>query len=63
VRRRRDPIERFEERTTEAGVTEADDLRRIDAEVVQAVADAVAWAEQSPLPSPEDVVRDVYASE
>jgi pyruvate dehydrogenase E1 component alpha subunit len=63
VRRHRDPIERFEERTTEAGVTEADDLRRIDAEVVQAVADAVAWAEQSPLPSPEDVVRDVYASE
>lgn len=63
VRQQRDPIERFEERCAEAGLLEADALRQIDAEVDEAIEDAVRWAEQSPLPDPADLVRDVYVED
>jgi pyruvate dehydrogenase E1 component alpha subunit len=63
IRQRRDPIEHFERRTAEeAGLLKTDELREIDAEVEQAIADAVTFAEASDLPAPEDGLTDVYVS-
>jgi pyruvate dehydrogenase E1 component alpha subunit len=56
----RDPLPTFEARVVEAGLVEADALRRIDGEVSEALEAAVAAAEAAPLPRPEDVLDDVY---
>jgi pyruvate dehydrogenase E1 component alpha subunit len=56
----RDPLPTFEARVVEAGLVEADALRRIDGEVSEALEAAVAAAEAAPLPRPEDVLSDVY---
>jgi pyruvate dehydrogenase E1 component alpha subunit len=62
VRQGRDPLDLLERRAVESGVVDADALRAVDGEVVAAIEDAVAWAEQSPLPQAEDVLRDVYVN-
>jgi pyruvate dehydrogenase E1 component alpha subunit len=59
----RDPLDRYEDRSVEAGLLSSDDLRRIDGEVAEEIAAAVAEAEAAPLPQPEDVLTDVYVSE
>ncbi|UCE85479.1 MAG: thiamine pyrophosphate-dependent dehydrogenase E1 component subunit alpha [Deltaproteobacteria bacterium] len=59
----RDPLDLFETKAVEAGLVDPDDLRRIDAEVLEELAAAVDAAEAAPLPEPEDVLSDVYASE
>ncbi len=46
----------------EAGLVEADALRRSDAEVVEELEAAIRAAEAAPLPSPEDVLTDVYVN-
>lgn len=58
--RARDPLVLFERRVVEEGVIDDAVLRTIDGEAAERVADAVGWAKQSPFPSPDDVVRDVY---
>ena len=60
VRQTRDPLARFEERTTAAGLVSSDDLRTIDGDVERAVQRAVEFAEASPLPEPEELLTDVY---
>ena len=62
VRQRRDPLDLFEQRAVEAGVVDADALRAVDGEVAAEIEAAVAWAEESPLPTPDDLLRDVYVS-
>jgi pyruvate dehydrogenase E1 component alpha subunit len=63
VRQTRDPLELIERRSVEElGICEADDLREIDAAVVTAIDAAVAFAESSELPRPEDVTTDVYVT-
>jgi pyruvate dehydrogenase E1 component alpha subunit len=59
----RDPLDRFESRSVEAGLVDGDDLRRIDGEIAEEIEAAVAEAEAAPLPQPEDVLTDVYVSE
>jgi TPP-dependent pyruvate/acetoin dehydrogenase alpha subunit len=59
----RDPLDRYENRTVEAGLLSSDDLRSIDGEVAAEIEAAVAEAEAAPLPHPEDVLTDVYVSE
>jgi pyruvate dehydrogenase E1 component alpha subunit len=59
----RDPLDRFENHTVEAGLLSSDDLRRIDGEIAEEIETAVAEAEAAPLPQPEDVLTDVYVSE
>ena len=61
-RQKRDPLDHFEAHVTEAGLVPADDLRRIDAEVIEALQAAVAAAEAAPQPNPDDVLTDVYVS-
>jgi pyruvate dehydrogenase E1 component alpha subunit len=63
VRQTRDPLDRFERRfVDELELCAADDLREIDAEAVAAVEAAVAFAESSDLPGPEEVTTDVYVT-
>jgi pyruvate dehydrogenase E1 component alpha subunit len=62
VRQRRDPLDLFERRAVEAGVVDADALRAIDGEVAAEIEAAVAWAEGGPLPTPDDLLRDVYVN-
>ena len=63
VQRTRDPLDLLEKRLVEGGLVEARVLREIDAETAESVAAAVEWAEQSPFPSPDDLLVDVYAKE
>ena len=62
-KQRRDPLELFEEGTVGSGALSSDDLRRIDGEVAREIETAVEAAEAAPLPSPEDVLTDVYVGE
>jgi pyruvate dehydrogenase E1 component alpha subunit len=62
-RQRRDPLEGFERRAREMGLVEPEALREIDGAVARLLDDAVAFAEASPLPTPDDVTTDVYAAE
>jgi pyruvate dehydrogenase E1 component alpha subunit len=63
VRQTRDPLEGFERRVRDLGLAEPEALRAIDGEVARLLEDAVAFAESSPFPEPDDVTRDVYAKE
>ncbi len=56
-----DPIASFGSRLLEQGVATAARLQQIDAEVRAAVEEAVAFAQASPLPQPEDALLDVFA--
>lgn len=56
-----DPIACFADTLQEQGVATAAVLAQIDAEVRQAIEDAVAFAKASPLPRPEDALCDVFA--
>jgi len=56
----RDPLDIFEARALEQGLAEADALRTLDAEVETALARAVEAAEAAPLPSPDEILTDVY---
>jgi len=58
----RDPLQLFEARVVEAGLLEGDALRRIDGEVDALLREAVAEAEEAPMPAPADVLSDVYVS-
>jgi pyruvate dehydrogenase E1 component alpha subunit len=54
----RDPIPRFRKWLTEQG--NADGLGSLELEVEQTIQDAIAFAEASPEPDPQDVYRDVF---
>jgi pyruvate dehydrogenase E1 component alpha subunit len=62
-RQTRDPLDLFEQRGVEGGFLDADALRAIDGEVVEAIEAAVAYAEASPLPDLAELTTDVYVSE
>ena len=53
----------LERRGVEAGFLDPDALRVIDAEVVEEIEGAVAYAEASPLPDPAELTHGVYVSE
>jgi pyruvate dehydrogenase E1 component alpha subunit len=62
IRETRDCLLAFRQRTTEAGVLDAADIDAVDAEVMQAIDDAVAAAREAPRPTAADVLTDVYVS-
>jgi pyruvate dehydrogenase E1 component alpha subunit len=62
IRETRDPLEAFARRVVGAGSVAAEDLQRVDDDVLAAVGAAVRFAEESPSPEPSEVLTDVYVS-
>lgn len=55
-----DPIKRFVQRVAEERLLGAEDLNRVDAEVLEEMKDAVEFARNSPYPEPEDAYEDLF---
>lgn len=56
-----DPIQRFEKLLIEKGIFTIENARSINKDVNQEIEDAVAFANNSPMPSMEELKTDVYA--
>ncbi|MCP5426381.1 MAG: pyruvate dehydrogenase (acetyl-transferring) E1 component subunit alpha [Gammaproteobacteria bacterium] len=59
-RRQHDPLMLWQRRLSEEGVVNDEQVEAFDAEAKTEAAEAVRFAETSPLPEPEDIFRDVY---
>ncbi|SHE44087.1 pyruvate dehydrogenase E1 component alpha subunit [Desulfacinum infernum DSM 9756] len=57
----KDPIKRLREKLLEQGILTEDKDREIRDAIARELEAAVAFAEESPLPAPEEVLEDVYA--
>lgn len=57
---KKDPICRYQDALLAGGILDLNEIRQLHAKVVAEVDDAVAWAEQNPLPDPEDCLAGVY---
>jgi pyruvate dehydrogenase E1 component alpha subunit len=60
VWKQRDPIFTFEQRLIDAGTSTAADFEQVWAELRADIEDAIAFAEESPLPTPDQILTDVY---
>jgi len=58
---KRDPIPRFRKKLVEMGVLTEKDADKIEQEINEEIEEAVKFAEESPLPAPEETLDDVYA--
>ena len=58
--RRRDPLAVFGDQLVEAAILDADERARMDAQTVERVDAAVAFADASPYPAPSDLYDDIY---
>jgi len=58
--RQRDPIKAFSDRLVDEGVIEKDDVEKLDAEAIEAVDEAVQFADQSPFPELDSLYDEVY---
>ena len=58
---KKDPIPRFKEKLVETNALTIEEAEKIESEVSSAVEKAIKFAEASPLPNPDDVLRYVYA--
>jgi len=58
---KKDPIPRFRKQLIEKGVLTEKDVDKIDQEINEEIEKAVKFAEESPLPAPEETLEDVYA--
>ena len=56
-----DPIPRFRKNLVEIGTFTEQEANKIDQEVAKEVDEAVKFADESPLPAPEETLEDVYA--
>ncbi|HWU39786.1 MAG TPA: thiamine pyrophosphate-dependent dehydrogenase E1 component subunit alpha [Candidatus Acidoferrum sp.] len=61
--RAKDPIARMRAHLMQRGILTEEIARRLDKEVTAELDDAVKYAEESPLPGPEELYKDVYAPE
>jgi len=61
--RRRDPVERFDQRLIETQALTAEQAADLRAAVLAEVDDAQAWAEASPAPDPSELGRGVYCED
>ncbi len=59
--KKRDPIFTFEDRMIEAGTTDRDGVEAVWEELRQAIEDAIQFAEDSPLPTPDQITVGVYS--
>jgi len=58
---KKDPIPRFKKKLIEMGILTEKDADRIEQEILKELDEAVKFAEESPLPEPEEALEDVYA--
>jgi len=58
---KRDPIPRFRKRLVEMGVLIEKEADKIHQEILKEIDNAVKFADESPLPAPEETLEDVYA--
>ena len=58
----KDPITIFKKRVLENDLVSEPELTKIDDQVKKAIEEAVRFAEESPLPAPEDCLADVYVN-
>jgi len=58
-----DPIKRYIERLKRHSILTDDDLDEIENEVKAVVNEAIKYAQESPLPQPEEMYTDIYAGE
>jgi len=58
---KKDPIPRFRKRLIETDVLSEEEDNKIDRETSVEIEAAVKFAEESPLPAPEEALEDVYA--
>ena len=56
----RDPLAVFGDQLVDAGMLSADERERMDRETVERIDRAVAFADASPYPSPNDLYDDIY---
>ncbi|PLX79639.1 MAG: pyruvate dehydrogenase (acetyl-transferring) E1 component subunit alpha [Desulfuromonas sp.] len=61
--RDRDPIPKLGNFLVETGLVSADALKKIDTEEQELIRQAIAFAEESPDPAPEELWTDVYADD
>ena len=59
--RAKDPLPRHEDLVVRVGAMTPDEIEAVRAEVAAEVDAAVEFAEQSPMPDPEDLLTDVYS--
>jgi len=59
--KKRDPIPRFRKKLVEMGVLTEKEADKIEQEINEEIEEAVKFAEESPLPAPEETLEDVYA--
>ncbi len=62
IKSERDCLMLFRKRVVESGLLKAEQLDEIDREVAALIDAAVAEAKAAPMPSPEELMTDVYAS-
>ena len=58
--KQRDPIELFEDRLAAAGVLDADGAQAVHDAAEADIEAAIAFADESPLPDPDNLLADVY---
>jgi len=58
---KRDPIPRFRKKLIEMGVLTEKEADKIHQEILKEIDNAVKFADESPLPAPEETLEDVYA--
>ena len=58
--KKKDPIARLEKRLMEMGYLTEEDKKKIEADINARIEEAVRFAEESPFPSPEELLEDVY---
>jgi len=60
---RSDPVIRFEQRLLEAGVVDADEVKRLKEGVEAEVEETVRFSDESPNPAVDELYRYLYAGE
>jgi pyruvate dehydrogenase E1 component alpha subunit len=58
--KKKDPIVRYEKTLLEEGVVTSKDIEKMQKEISAIIDDAVEWAENEPLPTADDLMKNVY---
>ncbi|MBU0945482.1 MAG: thiamine pyrophosphate-dependent dehydrogenase E1 component subunit alpha [Proteobacteria bacterium] len=58
---KKDPLPRFSKKLLDDGILSKKELEKLHAKIDTELQEAIAFAEESPLPEPADIFEDVYA--